>query len=176
MIKKIVAIFGIVIFGMILSGCKSPEKQEGQLPEKRINPNLDERAKEFAEKGGGIFNSSRSSKSTTYDFATSNVLWRATLATLEFMPLALVDYSGGVISTDWYSTKADSKESIKITVRFLSTDPSSSSVKVISHKKICQAATECSVTEVSSNFEQEIKDKIFNEVRKITIANEIIKK
>ena len=177
MIKRNVRkIIGIIIFGLILSSCKGSKEEEGVLEKKRVNPNVEERAREFADKGSGIFNSSRSSKSTTYDFASSNVMWRATLTTLEFMPLSLVDYSGGVISTDWYSAKTGSKESIKITVRFLSTDVTSSSVKVISHKKICETANECNISEISNNFEQEIKDKIFDEVRKISVANENIKK
>jgi hypothetical protein len=174
--KNISKIIGIIIFGVILSSCKSSKEEGAVLEKKRLNPNVEERSREFADKGGGIFNSSRSSKSTTYDFASSNVLWRATLTTLEFMPLSLVDYSGGVISTDWYSAKIGSKESIKITVRFLSTDVTSSSVKVISHKKICEAVNECSINEISNNFGQEIKDKIFDEVRKISVANENTKK
>ena len=36
-------------------------------------------------------------------FASANELWRASLDTLDFMPLASVNYSGGIIITDWYS-------------------------------------------------------------------------
>ena len=32
---------------------------------------------------------------------------------LDFVPLAVVDYSGGVIITDWYSDSLDSNETIK---------------------------------------------------------------
>ena len=30
-------------------------------------------------------------------------MWRASLETLDFLPLTTVDYSGGIIITDWYS-------------------------------------------------------------------------
>jgi hypothetical protein len=43
-------------------------------------------------------------------------MWRATLEILDFLPLAIVDYSGGIISTDWYNEGAASNESIKISV------------------------------------------------------------
>ena len=42
-------------------------------------------------------------KNTNYEFSTSKSMWRASLDTLEFLPLTTVDYSGGTIITDWYS-------------------------------------------------------------------------
>ena len=39
-----------------------------------------------------------------FEFASSNELWRASLDIIDFMPLASVNYSGGIIITDWYST------------------------------------------------------------------------
>ena len=45
-------------------------------------------------------------------------MWRASLELLDFLPLSTVDYSGGVIVSDWYSDNAKSNESIKISVRF----------------------------------------------------------
>ena len=58
--------------------------------------------------------------STTYEFSTSNPMWRASLETLDFLPLTTVDYSGGVIITDWYSENQN--EAIKVTIRFLSNE------------------------------------------------------
>ena len=46
-----------------------------------------------------------------------------------------VDYSGGMIISDWYSDNNQSNESIKITLRFLNNEVSSDSLKVIVHKK-----------------------------------------
>ena len=56
-------------------------------------------------------------------------MWRASLETLDFLPFTTVDYSGGVIITDWYSDQ-DSNESIKITIRFLSNDIRADSLQV----------------------------------------------
>ena len=84
-------------------------------------------------------------------------MWRASLETLDFLPLTTVDYSGGVIITDWYSENNDIKESIKITVRFLSNQVRSDSIKIIIHKKTCTQDLNCSVNLVSSNL---IKDEL----------------
>ncbi len=82
---------------------------------------------------------------TSYEFSTSNPMWRATLETLDFLPLTTVDYSGGMIITDWYSDSSSSKESIKISIRFLANDIRSESLKVIVHQKICSVNLDCSV-------------------------------
>jgi len=86
---------------------------------------------------------------TTYEFSSSNPMWRASLETLDFLPLTTVDYSGGVIITDWYSDNNSSKESIKISLRFLSNDIRSESLKVIVHQKICSANLNCRVVLLS---------------------------
>ena len=45
-------------------------------------------------------------------------MWRATLDILDFLPLSTVDYSGGVIISDWYTDNSNSGQALKITVRF----------------------------------------------------------
>ena len=93
---------------------------------------------------------------TNYEFSTSNPMWRASLETLDFLPLTTVDYSGGVIITDWYSQNG-SQDSIKLTIRFLSNEIRSDSLKIIVHKKSCKNSLNC-VTNISrSNV---IKDEL----------------
>jgi len=178
MFKKFLLFFALTIILASCSTFKSNENKEKEgeqiVKKKRINPNVEQRAREAAEKGGGIFNSGN--KSTTYDFATSNVLWRATLESLEEIPLSVVDYSGGVVSTDWYSgnksTNNKQKESIKITVRFLSDKLSVSSIKIISHKKICDQSNQCSTIKLNNDFNQKLKSGIMNKARVLNTNNE----
>ena len=93
---------------------------------------------------------------TQYDFSSSNPMWRASLETLDFLPLTTVDYSGGVIITDWYS-ETDNREAIKVTLRFLSNEIRADSLKIIIHKKKCKTSLNC-VTNISeSNL---IKDEL----------------
>ena len=84
-------------------------------PEKRVEQNLKEgrgfKLSQLGEKKVGVF-----------DFASSNELWRASLDIIDFMPLSSVNYSGGIIITDWYSKNESPNESIKITIRFLTNE------------------------------------------------------
>ena len=77
-------------------------------------------------------------------------MWRASLEILDFLPLSTVDYSGGMIITDWYSEN-NSEESIKISVRFLSNEVRSDNLKIIVHKKKCTNATNCIISQLDNS-------------------------
>ena len=78
----------------------------------------------------------------SFEFSSSNPMWRASLEVLDFLPLSTVDYSGGMIVSDWY-TGDNSNESIKISIRFLSNEVRSDSLKIIVHKKNCSENQSC---------------------------------
>ena len=84
-------------------------------------------------------------------------MWRATLEILDFLPLANVDYSGGIITTDWYNEGTASDESIKITVRFLTNEIRADGLRIIIHKKRCTIQQTCSVKKITSTLEQELR-------------------
>ena len=94
---------------------------------------------------------------TSYQFASSNPMWRATLEILDFLPLANVDYSGGIITTDWYNEGTSFDESIKITVRFLTNEIRSDGLKIIVHKKRCNTQQTCQIVKISSALEHELQ-------------------
>ena len=94
--------------------------------------------------------------SGNFEFATSNEMWRASIDILDFIPLSNIDYSGGMIISDWY-TDNDKNESIKITIRFLSNEVRSDSLKVIVHKRSCALNQNCKVSLLnSSKISQEL--------------------
>ena len=146
---------GIVLLSLINS-CGIYKKSDAR----KISPNADERARKNLEEGKGVSLKSMiggREGGTSYQFATSNVLWRATLEILDFLPLANVDYSGGIITTDWYNEGTASDESLKITVRFLSNEIRADGIKVIVHKKKCNMQRECSVKKVTSALQNELQ-------------------
>jgi len=158
----------LLVFLLILTNCS---KKEGALDEKvLIETNPDKKAREFADKGGGIFGDiGKRSGSTTFEFASSNVLWRATLKSLDFLPLLNADYSGGIIIYDWYSQTNNPKEQIKISVQFLNNELRSDSIKIIAHKKICETAVSCSNSTLDQNFANSIKESIITSARTLKI-------
>ena len=144
---RIISIFLSLFF--LLNSCGAGEKLKNirKPVDLRTSPlDPDERARRNIEEGKGIsIGGLRGNRNTNYEFSTSNPMWRASLETLDFLPLTTVDYSGGMIITDWYSDTSSNRESIKISLRFLGNDIRAENLKVIVHKKTCDSNFECKV-------------------------------
>ena len=106
------------------------------------------------------------SRGGVFDFASSNELWRASLDVIDFMPLMSANYSGGIIITDWYSDSANSNESLKITIRFLTNEIRSDAIDVKVHNKICsKELLNCKIIQTDGELVSEIKKKNFKTSR-----------
>ena len=164
-----IKIFLSLLFCIFILNCSRTDPVTGEKI--LIEPDPQKRAREFADKGGGIFGdiNNKKSSSTSVDFASSNVMWKATLKTLEFLPLSNTDYSGGIIVYDWYSQTNNPREQIKISVRFLSNELKSDSIKVIAHKKICDSAEKCSNSTLDEKFSNTVKENIITSARLLKI-------
>ena len=125
---------------------------------RKIDPSGDVRARKSVEEGRAMSgNKMFGGRGGDFQFASANVMWRATLEVLDFLPLANVDYGGGLVITDWYNEGTAPNESIKITVRFLSNEIRADGLKVLVHKKVCNAAQGCRIKKISSSLEEEVK-------------------
>ncbi len=157
--KNLKIIFILFISSIFLNSCggKLPGADARKYdpdPKKRVAKNLSEGrgfrlSETLGKSGGGVF-----------EFASSNGLWRASLDTIDFMPLASVNYSGGIIITDWYSTDQTSNESIKISIRFLTNKIRSDALDIKVFNKKCLTQLNCVISEKSGNLITELKGKI----------------
>ena len=87
-------------------------------------------------------------------------MWRASLDTIDFMPLASANYSGGIIITDWYSSEGNLNESLKISIRFLTNEIRSDALDIKVFYKKCSTNESCAISEKSGNLVAELKKKI----------------
>jgi len=162
--NKIAKLLTILIFSVILNSCKSAEKDPITGEKKRFEPNVQ---KKLNQADSGIFTSGKKNENL---LGVNNPMWKATLSVLDFTPLTTASYNGGIIVTDWY-TQAGSKESIKISVTFLSNEISANSIAVKSYKKICTTNLDCSTEKMDQSFDFAIKQKILKEVPKFERIN-----
>ena len=160
----------VLLVTILLTSCASKEDEDKPVfKKKRINPNVTERVK--ATETEGLFSKGMGG-STTYEFATSNVLWRASLETLNFLPIKTLSYSGGVIITDWYTpNQSKTNEMIQFTVRFLSSDLAISSVTVEGFKKVCNEKMTCATEKTGDFLNNEIKSSIIKKARALKIED-----
>ena len=177
-IKRLSVSFFSIFIAVLVTTCAVPDFAKPQKVDSRKRPvNADERARQNIEEGRGVsLKGALKGGRTTYEFSTSNPLWRASLETIDFLPLSTVDYSGGIIITDWYSEGNNPDESIKITVRFLSNEIQSNSLKVIIHNKKCAASESCTVNEVDSNIKYELQKTIITKAALLEKQAKEIKK
>jgi len=101
---------------LALGACSGASKQEAYR-----NPKVDPAADTGSgSMFGSLFGGSgRSSETTQPGIAVNSYLWRASLDTLSFMPLASADPFGGVIITDWYSPPETPNERFKVNIFIL---------------------------------------------------------
>tara|TARA_Y100000748_G_scaffold295042_1_gene286357 strand:- start:303 stop:869 length:567 start_codon:yes stop_codon:yes gene_type:complete len=149
----------ITLFSFLLIGCngKLPGGDARKYPAdpaERVKKNLEEgrgfQLKNLTKNRGGVF-----------EFASSNELWRASLDVIDFMPLTSVNYSGGIIITDWYSNGNNQNESIKITIRFLTNEIRSDALNIkVFTRKCNKSLIDCKYLESNSNLINELTKEI----------------
>ena len=156
--KSLKIIFALLLSVFLLNSCggKFPGADARKYPD---DPKL--RVKKNLEEGRGFrLSKLNESKGGVFEFASSNELWRASLDIIDFMPLASVNYSGGIIITDWYSTDQNSNESIKISIRFLANEIRSDALDIKVFNKKCLTEYNCVTSDKQGNITTELKTKI----------------
>ena len=150
-----------LIFQLIISLNSCGPLAYKKVDARKVSWDPKERVKKNLEDGRGIklFDTERKF-GTTYEFASSNELWRATLDTIDFMPLTTANYSGGIIVTDWYSDNQNLNENIKITIRFLTNEIRSDALDLKIFYKICDVSNQCKITEKEGDLSKELKKQI----------------
>ena len=152
---KIITIAISIISLIFLSGCEALKYKKVSAKDFPADPK--ERIKKNMEEGRGFRVMGGDKKGTTYSFATANPLWRATLDTLDFMPLVSANYSGGIVVTDWYSENDNPNESIKISIRFLTNEIRSDALDVnVFYKECSESLSNCKVNQKNNELASQI--------------------
>ena len=106
---KLLAI--IIITSILLSSCGIYKPVDAR----KVPGQAKDRARQNIDEGRGISIGNVLNKRGTagnFQFSSSNPLWRASLEIIDFLPLTTVDYSGGIIITDWYNDDQKTNEFI----------------------------------------------------------------
>ena len=158
MTLKFTKIAFLTLFSIfVLNSCGNGFFKGGDA--RKISEDPRERVKANLESGKGFrLGNLGKSKGGDFEFASSNELWRASLDTLDFMPLVSANYSGGIIITDWYSE--NNNDSIKITLRFLSNEVRSDAIDIKIFSKKCDGLMSCATSEINSELKKELKKEI----------------
>ena len=156
----------LTLIALFLSGCngKLPggdARKSPADPAKRVQKNLAEG------RGFKLNDAFKKERGGVFDFASSNNLWRASLDVIDFMPLVSVNYSGGIIITDWYSENSNSNESIKISIRFKTNEIRSDALNIkVFNRKCSNNLLNCTIMETEGVLVTELKKEILKTATK----------
>ena len=147
-----------VVVGVSACGStKGPKTFTTQSDEPGFNPFKFGRSKQAPAASGAI--------------GVNGFLWRASLDTLAFMPLASADPYGGVIVTDWYSNPEKPDERFKATVYILDTRLRADGLNVTIFKQVKDASGAWSDSPATEQTATDVENAILTRARQLRLSN-----
>ncbi len=158
----------VLVAAMTVSGCAMFRRGErGPSPGSRVF--------QSQEQGGGfrLFGGSRAYGANVAPTAigVNSYLWRATLDTLAFMPLASADPYGGTIVTDWYANPEKVDERFKVTVYILDTRLRADGLNASVFKQVRDAAGGWVDAPVADQTATDIENAILTRARQLRLSD-----
>lgn len=159
-IKKAALITLAAALSLSLTGCLSFGKKDETTIDSK------------AEKRGflGLGGSKPTSEQANATIGVNAYLWRASLDTISFMPLASADPWGGIIVTDWYANPEKPDERFKATVYILDTRLRADALNVSLYKQVNTGGQWVDAS-VSAQTQIDIENAILTRARQLRLSN-----
>lgn len=160
---------------VFLSGCASEGKQgeKAEAPDYPVNQEDARKLRHGKITGEGglkLFGPDDESEGGgTSPIGVNSFLWRATLDTLTFMPIASADPFGGVILTDWYEDPNVRGERFKITALILDRSLRTDAVKVTVFKQVMDVNHQWRDEPVSAELGRKLENTILTRARELRV-------
>lgn len=171
----------LALVAFFLSGCAADGEGGKIKTEAKYPSGLDrtttgddiygEKQSIFGKDGLGLFKGNRKEGQGdgSNGISVNSFLWRASLDTVSFMPLASADPFGGVILTDWYKTAENGNERFKINVFILGRELRSDGVRVRVFKQVLKGGT-WRDADASEETARQLEDTILTRARQLRVT------
>ena len=153
-----------IVAALALASCSMFRGNDGPSGQSRADDNRDRGGVSIFGGGG------RGGDSTDASIGVNSYLWRASLDTLNFMPLASADPFGGVIITDWYTAPTTPNERFKATVYILDTRLRADALNVSIFRQVNTEGTWADAS-VNPDTEIQIENSILERARELRLSN-----
>jgi len=154
-----------MVAAVALSACSMFRSDDGPEGQSRADDNRDQGGVSIFGGGGG-----GGGGEAQAGIGVNSFLWRASLDTLNFMPLSSADPFGGVIITDWYSDATTPNERFKATVYILDTRLRADALNVSIFRQT-QTNGAWSDATVDPETEVQIENAILTRARQLRLSN-----
>ncbi len=122
-------------------------------------------------KGGILGGAKKEANDGSNGIGVNSYLWRASLDTVSFMPLASADPFGGVIITDWYTADEKPDERFKVNIFILDKQLRADGIKVKVFRQVNKGGTKWSDSTVADNTGPQMEDAILTRARQLRVAD-----
>lgn len=119
--------------------------------------------------GVSFFGGDEKESSSGSPIGVNSFLWRATLDTLSFMPLATTDPFGGVVITDWYEDPSAKGERFKVNALILDKTLRSDGVRISLFKQLKDDKNMWKDAEVDGTLARKLEDTILTRARQLRV-------
>lgn len=162
------AVYSLLVLSLLtLSACGKTTFDSSQYPQSPEDVRKGRHGKITGEDGWVIFGEGSEKKSEPGTaLGVNSFLWRATLDTLAFMPIATADPFGGVITTDWYENPEAPGERMKVNVLILDKTLRADGVKVTLFKQLLDKGN-WRDTPVNPKVMRDLEDTILTRAREL---------
>jgi hypothetical protein len=160
----------LLIMGLLvaLSAC-SDTKTENTTPQSQIEVRKERNGKLTGDDGMVLLGRKSEDTGGGGGIGVNSYLWRATLDTLSFMPLASADPFGGVIITDWYEDPKTKGERFKVNALILDRSLRADGVKLTVFKQTFDHGT-WRDQKVDDKLEHSLEDTILTRARQLKVT------
>ena len=124
----------------------------------------------FGEGGASAFGDDSGNGASGTGIDVNSYLWRASLDTISFMPLASADPFGGVIITDWHSPPEAANERFKVNVYILGRDLRADGIRAAVFRQEANSFGNWVAAQVDSQTVLDLENAILTRARQLRIA------
>jgi hypothetical protein len=125
----------------------------------------------YSEGGGFLGMGKKAPAAAQPGIGVNSYLWRASLDTVAFMPLASADPYGGIINTDWYTNPEKPDERFKVTIYILDTRLRADGLTVSVFKQIKGADGSWTDSTTSNQTQVDFENAILTKARQLRLSN-----
>ncbi|CAA7621860.1 DUF3576 domain-containing protein [Magnetospirillum sp. UT-4] len=163
---------GLALSAVALSACDHAQAVYPTRDKGASAPRMPGEKRETVFGPEGLFGDNKKDKGEAAGIGVNSFLWRASLDTLGFMPIASADPFGGTIITDWYQLPESPAERFKVNVFILDRALRADGVKVSVFKQGRDSTGQWMDMKVETRMATDLENSILTRARQLRIVSE----